>query len=207
MSVSVLNKDGSLVSSVDLPDKIFGVEPRESVVHKYVVTYLANQRQGNASTKIRDEVSGGGVKPWRQKGTGRARAGSIRSPLWPGGGIVFGPKPRSYYSAMPKKQKRLAMLSVLGDKAKSDRIRILENLDLPDHKTKNFTALLDKLELGGKRVLFMDEGKTDKPYLASRNIPGVVVRRARLANAYDVLNAEYLVITMAGLKELEEVYG
>jgi large subunit ribosomal protein L4 len=108
---------------------------------------------------------------------------------------------------MPKKQKRLAMLSVLGDKAKSDRIRILENLDLPDHKTKNFAALLDKLELAGKRVLFMDEGKTDKPYLAARNIPGVVVRRARLANAYDVLNAEFLVITMAGLKELEEVYG
>jgi large subunit ribosomal protein L4 len=207
MSVTVLKMDGSQSSTVDLPEKIFGGEPNEAVVHSYVINYLANQRQGNASTKSRSEVAGGGAKPWRQKGTGRARAGTNNSPLWPGGGITFGPTPRCYYNRMPKKQKRLALLSVFADKARSDRIRVLEKLELPDHKTKNLAGLLKKLELDGKKVMLLDEGKTPNPYLASRNIPGLIVSRARLASAYDILNAEFLVITIAGLKELEEVYG
>lgn len=207
MSVSIIKSDGSQGSTVDLPEAIFGQEPNEAVVHGYVIRYLANQRQGNAATKSRGFVNGGGAKPWRQKGTGRARAGTIRSPLWPGGGIIFGPSPRSYYVRIPKKQKRQALRSVLSDKAQSDRIKIIEKLDLPDCRTKNFAAILGKLDLAGKKVLVLDEGFDSNPYLASRNIPGVKVCRARLANAYDILDAEYLVITMAGLKEIKEVFA
>lgn len=207
MAVAVIKMDGSQTTTVDLPSAVFGIEPNEAVVHSYVVRYLANQRQGNASTKKRSDVSGGGTKPWRQKGTGRARAGSIRSPLWPGGGTVFGPSPRSYFVEFPKKQKRLAMKSVFSDKARLDRIKVLENLDLPDNKTKNFAVMLQTLELAGQKVLVLDEGKNPNVRLASRNIPGVQVRRARLASAYDVLNADYLLLTVAGLKEIEEVFA
>lgn len=207
MAVSVLKMDGSQSSTLDLPEKIFGGEPNEAVVHRYVVNYLANQRQGTASTKSRSEVTGGGAKPWRQKGTGRARAGTIRSPLWPGGGIIFGPRPRSYYSRMPKKQRRLAILSAFADKARAERVKVLEALEMPDHKTRSLLALLGALDLTGRKVLFLDEGKNPHPYQAARNIPGIEVKRARLANAYDVVNAEYLVITTAGLRDLEEVYG
>ncbi len=206
MSVTVLYMDGSESSTMELPEKVFGGEPNEAVVHSYVVNYLANQRQGNASTLSRSEVAGGGAKPWRQKGTGRSRAGTNNSPLWPGGGITFGPTPRCYYNRMPKKQKRLALLSVFAGKAKSDRIKILEKLELPDHKTGNLAALLKKLGLDGKKVLLLDEGKNPNPYIASRNITKVKVSRARLASAYDILNADFLVITVAGLKDLEEVY-
>jgi large subunit ribosomal protein L4 len=207
MSVSILKMDGSQSSTVELPEKIFGGEPNEAVVHSYVVNYLANQRQGNSSTKTRTEVAGGGAKPWRQKGTGRARAGTNSSPLWPGGGVIFGPSPRSYYNRMPKKQKKLALMSVLADKARSERIKVLEKLELPDHKTKNFAAFINNMGLGGKKVLVLDEGEIAESHRASRNMPGVKVTRARLANAYEILNAEFLVITMSGLKELEEVYG
>ena len=207
MAISVLNMDGGQSTTVELPQALFGIEPNEAVVHSYVVNYLANQRGGNASTRSRSEIRGGGAKPWRQKGTGRARAGTNRSPLWLGGGIIFGPMPRSYYNRMPKKQKRLALLSVFSDKAKSDRIKILDKLELADGKTKSLLSVVTKLDLAGKKVLFLDEGVNPNPYHASRNIPGVKVTRARLANAYDILNADYLVITMAGLKDLEEVYG
>lgn len=207
MSVSVVNMEGSKTSTVDLPEKVFGLEPNEAVVHSYIVQYLANQRQGNAATKGRSDVSGGGAKPWRQKGTGRARAGTSRSPIWTGGGVTFGPSPRSYYARMPKKQKSLALKSIFSDKARSDRIMILENLELPDGKTRSFASLISKLELSGKKVIFLDEGDRSDPYRASRNIPGVMVSRARLASGYDILNADFLVITKAGLKEIEEVYG
>ena len=207
MSVTVIKADGSSGQTLDLPEKIFGREPNEPVVHSYIVQYLANQRQGNAATRGRSEVRGGGAKPWRQKGTGRARAGTTRSPLWPGGGTVFGPAPRCYYKRLPKKQKRTALLSILSDKAKNDRVIILDSMNLPDHKTKNLTALIDKIGLKDKKVLFLDEGSDRNPILASRNIPGVKVTRARLANGYDMLDADYLVITVAGLKEIEEVYG
>ncbi len=207
MTVMPIRIDDGQGGAVNLPESVFGQEPNEAVVHSYVVQYLANQRQGNASTKSRSEVSGGGGKLYRQKGTGRSRAGTTRSPVRVGGGAAFGPKPRSYYVRIPKRQKRLAIKSVLSDKARADRIKVLERLDLPDYKTKNLVAVLDKLELQGKKVLFLDEGGNKNPYLASRNIPGVKVCRARMANAYDVLNADYLVITTAGLKEIEEVFG
>jgi len=207
MSVSVFKIDGSKGSTVNLPEALFGQEPNEAVVHSYVTHYLTNQRQGNSATKTRANVSGGGIKPWRQKGTGRARAGSIRSPLWVGGGTVFGPSPKSYDVRLPKKQKRIAMISVLSDKARTDRIKVIEDLNLPDSKTKNFAAMLEMMELKGKKVLFLDEGKNNNCLLASRNIPKVKVSRAKLVNAYDILNADYLVLTMSGLKEIEEVFG
>ena len=207
MAVAVTKIDGSQTTTVELPQEVFGIETNEAVVHIYIVRYLANQRQGNSSTKKRSDVSGGGAKPWRQKGTGRARAGTIRSPLWPGGGTVFGPSPRSYFVEFPKKQKRLAMKSVFSDKARLDRIKIIEDLSLPDNKTKNFATLLQALELVGKKVLVLDEGLNPNARLASRNIPGIQVRRARLASAYDVLNADYLLVTMAGLKEIGEVFA
>jgi large subunit ribosomal protein L4 len=207
MAISVIKADGTKGSNVNLPETIFGIEPNEAVVHQSVVRTLNNRRQGNSSTLGRTDVSGGGIKPWRQKGTGRARAGSIRSPLWPGGGTVFGPHPKSYHMNMPKKQRRLAIKSVLSGLAKEDRIRIVENLELPDHKTKNFAALLGKLELTGKKVLFLDEGQNPNSRMASRNIPGVKVTRARLANVKEILAAEYLVITLSGLKEIEEVFA
>jgi large subunit ribosomal protein L4 len=192
---------------VDLPAALFGREPNEAVVHSYVVAYLANQRQGTSSTKTRKEVNGGGIKPWRQKGTGRARAGTIRSPLWPGGGTVFGPTPRSYETRLPKKQKRLALVSVLSDKARNDRVKIVADLNLADGKTKNFAALLGRLGLADKKVLILDEGQNVDLQRASRNIPAVKVSRARLANVYDVLDADTLVITLAGLKDMVEVFG
>jgi large subunit ribosomal protein L4 len=207
MSVTVLKADGSKGSAVELPEAIFGIEPNEVVVHSYIVNYLANQRHGNASTRVRSEVRGGGAKPWRQKGTGRARAGTIRSPLWRGGGIVFGPHPRCYYNRMPKKQKRLALKSVFSDKAKRENIRILDKLDFPDKKTRNLRTLLGNLDLAGKKVLILDEGMNPNPYWAARNYQGLKISRARLANAYDILNAEILVITMSGLKEIEEVFS
>lgn len=207
MSVAVIKSDGSQGAPVELPAVLFGQEPNEAVVHSYVVAYLANQRQGTAKTKERSEVSGGGIKPWRQKGTGRARAGSIRSPLWPGGGTIFGPSPRSYEIRMPKKQKRLALTSVLSDKARRDRIKVMADLSLADHKTKGFAGLLGRLGLADQKVLIIDEGKNPNLDRASRNIPGVKICRARLTNPYDVLDADVLVITMAGLKEMEEVFA
>lgn len=207
MSVAVLKTDGSKGETMDLPAALFGQEPNEAVVHSYVVAYLANQRQGTSSTKTRKEVNGGGIKPWRQKGTGRARAGTTRSPLWPGGGTIFGPSPRSYETRLPRKQRRLALLSVLSDKARRDRVRLLADLKLPDGKTKNFAALLGRLELADKKVLVLDEGQNVDAVRASRNIPGVKVCRARLANVYDILDADTLVITVAGLKDMMEVFG
>jgi large subunit ribosomal protein L4 len=207
MAITVFKMDGSGGATVSLPEKVFGVAPNEAVVHSYVVAYLANQRQGNASTLTKGLVSGGGTKPWRQKGTGRARAGSIRSPLWPGGGIIFGPSPRDYYIQLPKKQKRLALVSALSDKARTERIKVLEGLQLPDHKTRHMATLINALGLAGQKILILDESADRNPYLASRNIPRVKVSRARLVSAYDVLNADYVVITVAGLKEIEEVFG
>ncbi len=207
MSITVLKQDGTKGSTVTLPEGIFGIEPNEAVVHSYVVNYLANQRQGNAATRTRGEVRGGGAKPWRQKGTGRARAGTIRSPLWRGGGTVFGPSPRCYYNRMPKKQKRLALKSVFSDKAQSQKIKILESLEMADSKTQHFTSMLGSLELKGRKVLFLDEGVNPNPYIASRNIPNVKVSRAGLACAYDILHADVVVITVSGLKEIEEVFA
>ena len=207
MNVRVYNQDGQEVGSVALKPEVFEVEPNEAVVHQYVVNYLARQRAGNASTKTRREAHGGGRKPWRQKGTGRARAGTIRSPLWRGGGTVFGPKPRKYGSKMPKRMKRLALLSLFSDKARTERIKVLDHIELAEIKTKEMVGLLSRLDLVDKKCLLLDESKNDNLVLSCRNLQKVKYSRAALANGYDIINADWLVFTKAGLEKVQEVFG
>jgi len=207
MNVKVYNQSGQEVGTVGLKPEVFEIEPNEAVVHQYVVNYLARQRQGNASTKERSDVRGGGRKPWRQKGTGRARAGTIRSPLWRGGGTTFGPSPRSYGSNMPKKMRRLAIRSVLSDKAQAERIKVLDELKLDEIKTKTMAGVVANLDLGNRKCLILDEGRNENAQLSCRNLTGVKFCRATLANGYDLLNADVLVFTKAGLEKVQEVYG
>jgi large subunit ribosomal protein L4 len=207
MNVKVYNQDGKEVGTVELKPEIFEIEPSEAVVHQYIVNYLARQRQGNAKTKERSEVRGGGKKPWRQKGTGRARSGTSRSPLWRGGGTVFGPRPRDYGSKLPRKMKRLALKSILTDKAKSEKIRVLDKLELAEIKTKSFVGILGALELSGKKCLVMDEGKNAIVSKSCANLTEVKYTQAIVANGYDMLNADYLVITKAGLEKVQEVFA
>ncbi|MCK4606540.1 MAG: 50S ribosomal protein L4 [candidate division Zixibacteria bacterium] len=207
MNVKLYNQNGEEIGTVELKPELFEVEPNEALVHQYIVNYLARQRQGNASTKGRTDVRGGGRKPWRQKGTGRARAGTIRSPLWRGGGIVFGPKPRSYGSNLPRKMKRCAIRSVFSDKARSERIKVLDRIELEETKTKAFVNMMTKLDIEGKKCLVLDETPNEKLVLSCRNVPRVKYCRAALTNGYDVLNADYVVCTKAGLEKLQEVFG
>ncbi len=207
MKVKLYNQEGAEVGTVELKPELFEIEPNEALVHQYIVTYLARQRQGNASTKERAEVRGGGRKPWRQKGTGRARAGTIRSPLWRGGGTTFGPSSRLYGNAMPKKMKRTAIRSVFADKAKSDRIRVLEQIKLDEIKTKSILSLLERFDLAGKKCLILDDGPNDNCLLSCRNLSKVKYTRAALANGYDLLNADYVLMTRAGLDIVHEVFG
>lgn len=206
MNVKVHNQEGQEVGSVRLTPEVFEIEPNETVVHQYVVNYLARQRGGNASTKTRREAHGGGRKPWRQKGTGRARAGTIRSPLWRGGGTVFGPKPRSYGSQMPKRMKRLAIQSLFSDKARAEHIKVLDRIELREIKTKAMLGVMSKLDLDGKKCLLLDEDKNDNLLLSCRNLRKVKYCRAALANGYDILNADWVVFTKAGLEKVEEVF-
>lgn len=207
MKISVFDQEGQEVDTVDLKPEVFAVEPNEAVVHQYVVNYLARQRQGNASTKTRSEKRGGGRKPWRQKGTGRARAGTIRSPLWRGGGVVFGPHPRKYGSPMPRRMKRLALLSILSDKARRERIKVLDRIEMSETKTRWVAELLSRLELTGQKCIFLDEGRNDHLILSCRNLPKVRYSRAVLASGYDLINADWLVFTKAGLDKVQEVFG
>lgn len=207
MNVKVYNQEGAEVGTVDLKEEIFGIEPNEPVVHQYVVNYLARQRQGNAHTKTRSDVRGGGRKPWRQKGTGRARAGTTRSPLWRGGGTVFGPKTRLYGYEMPKKMKKLAIRSVFADKAKSDKIRVLDKIELSEIKTKQITGMLSKFEMANKKCIILDEGRNENCFLSCRNLSKVKYLHAALANGYDLLNADYVFLTKAGLEKVHEVFG
>jgi large subunit ribosomal protein L4 len=207
MTVKVYNQDGAAVGEVELTPEVFGIEPNEAVVHQYVTNYLARQRQGNAATKTRNEVRGGGTKPYRQKGTGRARMGTLRTPLRRGGGTIFGPHPRDYGSKFPKQMKRLAIKSVFSDKARAEKIKVVDKIELPEIKTKSMVTVLAKLDLGGHRCLILSEGRNDQLALSCRNIPGVQVRRASLANGYDVLRADYVLFTRAGLDQVVEVFS
>jgi large subunit ribosomal protein L4 len=207
METKLYNQEGAAIGTVVLNEKIFGIEPNAHVVHQYVVNYLANQRQGTSSSKGRSDVSGGGSKPWRQKGTGRARAGTIRSPLWRGGGIIFGPQPRSYFAKFPRKMKRLATLSAFSDKAQNEKLMVIDNLTLSEIKTKKIVSILDKLGLNDKKCLILDEGENRNLLLSVRNLRNVSFSRAPLANTYDMVNAEVLLMTKAGLDKIEEVYA
>jgi large subunit ribosomal protein L4 len=207
MNVKVYNIEGTEVGTVDLKPEIFEIEPNEAVVHQYIVNHMASQRQGNAATKTRKEVSGGGRKPWRQKGTGRARAGTIRSPLWRGGGTVFGPHPRSYGSTFPKKMKRLALKSILSDRAKNERIKVVDSLEIPEIKTKKVISILNNLELQDRKLIILDEGNNQNFSLSCQNLQNVLYTRAIATNGYDLLNADFIVITRAGLDKMQEVFA
>ncbi|MCL2286634.1 MAG: 50S ribosomal protein L4 [Firmicutes bacterium] len=203
-TVDVKNIQGQTVGKIDLEPTIFDVEINEHAVHMAVVQYLANQRQGTKSTKTRAEVRGGGRKPWRQKGTGRARQGSTRSPQWVGGGVVFAPKPRDFSFKLNKKLKRLALKSVLTDKVKQGNLVVLESLDLPEIKTKAMVNVCSSLELG--KALFVMSGSNTNVMLSARNIPTVKTAGVNTINVYDILNHENLVITKEAVEKIQEVY-
>ncbi|MDO5301770.1 MAG: 50S ribosomal protein L4 [Tissierellia bacterium] len=202
----MINLEGKPVEEVELPDEIFNVEINEHVVYLVVKNILANKRQGTQSAKTRTEVRGGGRKPWRQKGTGRARQGSIRAPQWRGGGIVFAPKPRSYRYTTPKKVRRLAMKSVLTDKVRQQELILIDNFTMDAPKTKEFANFL---EIAGakKKALFL-MAETDKnAYLSARNIQGVSVGTVGTMNVYDLLKYDSLILTRDALNKIVEVYN
>lgn len=202
----VMDMSGKKVSEIELSDAIFGIEPNERVMHAAVVNFLANQRQGTQSTKTRSEVSGGGVKPWRQKGTGRARQGSTRSPQWTHGGIALGPKPRDYSYRLNKKVKRLAMFSALSAKAKAGDLVIVDKFDVPEFKTKTVASLLTAVGATGKSLIVAPEVDV-KLVKSASNIEGVKTAVATAMNVYDVINARKLVINVDAAKKLEEVFA
>ena len=207
LSISVVNSDGETVGSVTLSPYVFGMEPNHQVLYEAVKVYLGNQRQGTASTKGRSEVRGGGIKPWRQKGTGRARAGTIRSPLWVGGGVAFGPKPRRYRRVLPKKMNRLARRSALSWQAKGGNIQVIEDVTFDEPKTKRMISILERLGLKEKNVLLLT-AEIDENFIKScRNIPKLTVKRACDVPAYDVLNCETVLLTTKAVAQIEEVLG
>ena len=204
-NVSVYNIEGKEVGSIELNDAVFGVEVNEHLVHMAVVNQLANNRQETQSAKTRSEVSGGGRKPWRQKGTGHARQGSTRSPQWTGGGVVFAPKPRDYSFKMNKKEKRIALLSALSSKVADNKIVVLDAFNLDEVKTKKFAEVMSNLKVD--KALVVIEGENKNVVLSGRNIPTVKVSATNEINTYDVLKYETLVVTKAAVEKLEEVYA
>ena len=204
--VDVYDVEGKKVKTLDLKEEVFGIAPNEAVVHSVLVNYLANQRQGTQSTKTRAEVSGGGRKPWRQKGTGRARQGSIRAPHWVGGGIALGPKPRSYNYTVNKKEKRLAIKSLLSSKVLENALTVVDHLELKEIKTKEMAKILNNLKVEGKTVILLPEGN-ENVQKSARNIEGVKTLRVDTINVYDLLKHKNLVVTEDTVKKLEEVYA
>ena len=205
-TIDVYNVEGKKVSTVDLKEEIFGIEPNEAIVHSVLVNYLANQRQGTQSTKTRSEVSGGGRKPWRQKGTGRARQGSIRAPQWIKGGIALGPKPRKYTYKVNKKEKRLAIKSVLSSKVIENQLVVIDELPFKEIKTKQMVNALTKNKIEGKTLIMLPE-KNEAVQKSARNIEGVKTTLVNTINVYDLLKYNKLVITLDTVKKLEEVYA
>lgn len=204
--VDVYDIKGKKVSDIELADSVFGIEPNENIVHAVLVNYLANQRQGTQSTKTRAEVRGGGRKPWRQKGTGRARQGSIRAPQWIKGGIALGPKPRSYRYTVNKKEKRLAIRSVLSSKVLENKLTVVDKLELAEIKTKSMVNALNNLKLEGKTLVILPE-KNLNVQASTRNIEGAKAILANTINVYDLLRYTNLVLTLDTVKKLEEVYA
>ena len=204
-TVSVLNTDGKEVEKLELSDKIFGVEINEAIVHKAVVTTLANRRQGTQSALTRSEVSGGGRKPWRQKGTGHARQGSIRAPQWTGGGVVFAPKPRDYSKKINKKEARLALFSALTAKVNDKKLIIVDDLSMDAPKTKEFAKILENIK--ASKALVVLEGENKNVVLSANNIPNVKTEVRNAINVYDILKYDSLVMTKDAVKAIEEVYA
>lgn len=205
--LDVYNKLGEVVGQIELSDAIFAIEPNESVLHQVVKQQLANKRQGTSSTRTRTEVRGGGRKPWRQKGTGRARQGSIRAAQWVGGGIIFGPKPRDYSFTVPKKQRRLALKSAFSSKLTASNIKVVEDLQLPEIKTKSFLAVLKALKLDQTSSLIVEAGDNKNLQYSARNLPQVATTRVNTLNVYDVLSKDVLVLTKEAALKIQEVYA
>ncbi len=204
-NVKVFNMSGSEVGSIELNDSIFAVEVNTHVMHQAVVQYLANQRQGTQSALTRAEVRGGGRKPWRQKGTGRARQGSIRSPQWTGGGVVFAPKPRDYSFKLNKKVKRLALKSALTTKVNDDKLVVIDEIKLDEIKTKEMANVLKNVNVNKALVVLEDENKN--AVLSARNIPTVKTASVSTINVYDILKYDSLVLTKSVVEKIEEVYA
>lgn len=205
ITCSLFSLKGEELEKIELPKELFDGKVNRQLLSQAVVMYQANQRQGTASTKTRGEVSGGGKKPWRQKGTGRARAGSNRSPLWRHGGVTFGPHPRDFRVSIPERMKRLALRSSLNDKAASDNLLIMDNLNLPSHKTKDFVSVLSALKLEKKTLVLVDDKEKDiKMVRSCRNVPSVTLLRAQDVNALDVLAHDKILLTKAALKNLTQ---
>ena len=204
--VDVYNMQGKKVSDVELSEAVFGIEPNENIVHSALVNYLANQRQGTQSTKTRAEVSGGGRKPWRQKGTGRARQGSIRAPQWIKGGIALGPKPRSYSYRINKKEKQLAIRSLLSAKVLDNELTVVDKLEVEEAKTKVMAKALTDLKVEGKALIILAD-RNDNVLRSSRNIEGVKTIELNTINVFDLLNCNKLDLPLDTVKKLEEVYA
>ena len=204
--IDVYDINGKKVKELELNEAVFGIEPNEAVVHSVLVNFLANQRQGTQSTKTRSEVSGGGRKPWRQKGTGRARQGSIRAPQWIKGGIALGPKPRSYKYTVNKKERQLAVKSVLSSKVLENELVVVDSLPLNDIKTKEMVKALSNLKVEGKALIMLPE-KNEKVQKSARNIEGVKTTLVETINVYDLLKYNKLVVTEDTVKKLDEVYA
>ena len=204
--VDVYDIKGKKVSDVELADSVFGIEPNEAVVHSVLVNYLANQRQGTQSTKTRAEVSGGGRKPWRQKGTGRARQGSIRAPQWIKGGIALGPKPRSYKYTVNKKERRLAIKSILSSKVLEKELTVVDKLELAEIKTKTMVKALSDLKVEGTTLIILPE-QNKNVLMSARNIEGVKTILINNINVFDLLKYNKLVLPLETVKKLEEVYA
>ena len=204
--VDVLSVDGKKVKELELNENVFGIEPNENIVHSAVVNYLANQRQGTQNTKTRAEVSGGGRKPWRQKGTGRARQGSIRAPQWIKGGIALGPRPRSYSYKINKKEKRLAIKSILSSKVAEKELVVLDKLELKEIKTANMIKVLNNVKAEGKTLILLP-ANNENVQKSARNIEGVKTLTVDTINAYDLVKYNNLVVTEDTVKKLEEVYA
>jgi large subunit ribosomal protein L4 len=205
--IPILTKGGEKSGEVTLPPGLFGVEPNEHVLHEAVRTYLANQRSGTAASKGRSDVRGGGRKPWRQKGTGRARVGSTRVSHWVGGGLAFGPQPRDFSMKLPKKIRRLALTSALSVKAADDGIRVVENLNLKKVSTKEMASFLKAIGIGEEKVLLVIREGSRELFLSARNLPHLNVTLARELTAYNLLWADTVVMTQDALATVEEVFG
>ena len=205
--VDIKDKNNNIIGKISLRDDIREDYPKQGVIHDAVINYLANQRQGTAATKTKGLISGGGKKPWKQKHTGRARAGSIRSPLWRGGGTVFGPQPRDYSYKLPKKIKRLALLTAFHKKLSSGEVVIIDNLSVEKPKTKEMVSILKNLGLDHKSVLIVLPEKDDNIMRSARNIPGVSVTRTSDLNTYNVLANNMLLMTKEAAAKLEEIQG
>ena len=204
-NVSVYNMEGKEVGTMELNDAVFGVEVNEHLVHAVVVAQLANKRQGTQKAKTRSEVSGGGRKPWRQKGTGHARQGSTRAPQWTGGGVVFAPTPREYTIKLNKKERRLALKSVLTAKVQENKFIVLDELKLDEIKTKKFQAVLNNLNVNKAMVVLNDNDKN--VVMSAKNIPNVITAQTNTINVYDILKYNTMIVTKAAVETIQEVYA